>query len=138
MGQPVLVLNTLRKLPHLVPASEPVESCVFFSLRLGPIPLIMEEREVKKSMRELFLQTLELADEAGVSHSYDYSILIDEMDVGSYACESYGVKIAEQGGPEASAPNVTCSAARIDELSGLLLRNGVTPTTLQDVLSDWL
>lgn len=89
-------------------------------------------------MRELFLQTLELPDEFGVKHSYDYSILIDEMDVGPYACESYGIKVAERGGDEASAAHVTCSAARIDELSDLLLRNGVTPTTFHDVLSDWL
>lgn len=89
-------------------------------------------------MRELFLQTLELPDQTGAVHSYDYSILIDEMDVGPYSCESYGVKIAQQGGDWASVPHVTCSAARIDELSDLLLRNGVTPTTLNDVLSDWL
>lgn len=89
-------------------------------------------------MRELFLQTLELPDESGVIHSYNYSILIDEMDVGLFSCESYGIRVSEQGGPEASVPHVTCSAARIDELSGLVVRNGVTPTTLKDVLSDWL
>lgn len=89
-------------------------------------------------MRELFLHTLELEDQTGVIRCYDYSILIGEMDVGSYACESYGVKIAERGGETAQAPNVTCSAARIDELSELLLRNAVTPAALQDVLSDWL
>lgn len=89
-------------------------------------------------MRELFLQTVELADQAGAVRRFDYSILIGEMDVGPFACESYGVKIAEQGGEQASVPNVTCSAARIDELSGLLLRNGVTPAALNDVLSDWL
>ena len=89
-------------------------------------------------MRELFLQTLKLPDESGAIRSYDYTILIDEMDVGPYSCESYGIRVAEQGGAEASVPNVTCSAARIDELSNLLLRNGVTPITLRDVLSDWL
>lgn len=89
-------------------------------------------------MRELFLQTLELADQTGSIRRYDYSILIGEMDVGPFACESYGVKIAEQGGEQACVANVTCSAARIDELSGLLLRNSVTPATLNDVLSDWL
>ncbi len=89
-------------------------------------------------MRELFLQTVALPDETGAIRSYDYSILIDEMDVGPYSCESYGVKVAEQGGAEASAPHITCSAARIDELCDLLLRNGVTPITFRDVLSDWL
>ena len=89
-------------------------------------------------MRELFLQTLTLPDESGIRHSYDYSILIDEMDVGPFSCESYGIRVSERGGAEASAPNITCSAARIDELSELLLRNGVTPATFHDVLADWL
>lgn len=89
-------------------------------------------------MRELFLKTLDLPDETGVLRSYDYSILIDEMDVGPFSCESYGIRVAERGGTEALAPHVTCSAARIDELSDLVVRNAVTPTTLNDVLSDWL
>ena len=89
-------------------------------------------------MRELFLQTLTLPDESGRRRSYDYSILIDEMDVGPFSCESYGIRVTEWGGVEASAPHVTCSAARIDELSELLLKNGVTPTTFHDVLADWL
>ena len=89
-------------------------------------------------MRELFLQTLTLPDEAGQKRSYDYSILIGEMDVGPFFCESYGIRVSEQGGAEASAPHVTTSAARIDELSELLLKNEVTPTTFHEVLSDWL
>ena len=89
-------------------------------------------------MRELFLQTLTLPDESGQERRYDYSILIGEMDVGPFFCESYGIRVAERGGVEVSAPNVTTSAARIDELSELLLKNGVTPTTFHDVLADWL
>ena len=89
-------------------------------------------------MRELFLDTVELTDPAGAVRRFDYSILIGEMDVGLYACESYGVKVAEQGGAQASVENITCSASRIDELSGLLVRNGVTPAALCDVVSDWL
>ena len=89
-------------------------------------------------MRELFLRTLELRDEQGVPRQYDYSILIGEMDVGRFSCESYGVKVAQRGGDAASVPNVTCSAQRIDELSDLLLRHGVTPATLADVVQDWL
>ena len=89
-------------------------------------------------MRELFLDTVELTDQAGTTRRFDYSILIGEMDVGAFACESYGVKVAEQGGAQASVENITCSASRIDELSGLLVRNSVTPAALHDVVSDWL
>lgn len=89
-------------------------------------------------MRELFLDTVELIDQAGNTRRFDYSILIGEMDVGAYACESYGVKVAEQGGAQASVENITCSASRIDEISGLLVRNHVAPASLHDVVSDWL
>ncbi len=89
-------------------------------------------------MRELFLETVELTDPAGTVRRFDYSILIGEMDVGRYSCESYGVKVAEQGGGQSCVENITCSASRIDELSGLLVRNVVTPATLEDVVSDWL
>ena len=89
-------------------------------------------------MRELFLETVELADQAGSVRRFDYSILIGEMDVGAYACESYGVKVAEQGGGQACIENITCSASRIDELSTLLVRGGVTPAALGDVVLDWL
>ena len=92
------------------------------------------ESEVRYDMRELFLETVELTDQSGAVRRFNYSILIGEMNVGLYACESYGVKVAEQGCVE----NITCSASRIDELSGLLTRNGVTPAALNDVVSDWL
>jgi len=89
-------------------------------------------------MRELFLETVELTDQTGAIRRFDYSILIGEMDVGHYSCESYGIKVAEQGGEQACVENITCSASRIDELSGLLVRNGVAPAALNDVLADWL
>ena len=34
--------------------------------------------------------------------------------------------------------NLTVSAGRIDQLMELLVRNGVTPVTLRDVVEDWL
>ena len=89
-------------------------------------------------MRELFLDTVELIDQAGNTRRFDYSILIGEMDVGAYACESYGVKVAEQGGAQASVENITCSASRIDELMTLLVDNHVGPAGLADVVADWL
>ena len=96
------------------------------------------ESEVNLAMRELFLETVELAGQTGAVRRFDYSILIGEMDVGAYSCESYGVKVAEQGGEQALVENITCSASRIDELSDLLVRGGVAPSALHDVVSDWL
>ena len=89
-------------------------------------------------MRELFLETVVLTDQAGTVRCFDYFILIGEMDVGPYSCESYGIKVAEQGGGQACVENITCSASRIDELCGLLVRSRVTQAGLEDVVSDWL
>lgn len=92
-------------------------------------------------MREILMETRTGAGEGGARCSFDYYVLVDELGSGGgIACESYGVKIArtEDGAEAAAIPNITTSMARIDELMGLLTRNFVTPTTLKDVVEDWL
>lgn len=92
-------------------------------------------------MREMFVGTREESAEDGIKHSFDYYILIDQMDTrGGLACESYGIKIAGAGqsGDAAQVSNITTSISRIDELAELLTRNFVTPASLRDVVDDWL
>ena len=68
----------------------------------------------------------------------DY-VVIGEMEVGGrFACESYGVKVAEQGGDIAVIPNITVSISRIDALVDRMLRNTVSPASARDVVDDWL
>ncbi len=90
-------------------------------------------------MRELAVAQKQARDEGGAIHTYDYSILVGEMAVSpGFSCESYGVRIREQGGESGEVPNITVSISRIDELMELLVRNIVTPCTLRDVVEDWL
>ncbi len=90
-------------------------------------------------MRELLVCTKEAEDQAGEKRRYTYSILIGEMDVGAFRCESYGVKIRDETtGRLAVVPDVTVKIPRIDELMDLLTRNTVTPAGLRDVIEDWL
>ena len=87
-------------------------------------------------MRELLVDTCTGEEEDGTAHSFQYYILVDEMELsGGLSCESYGVKVAGPGGEEASVPNITVSVERIDQL---LRRNCVSPVTLRDVVLDWL
>ena len=90
-------------------------------------------------MRELAIARKQTADEMGRTRTYDYALLVGEMPVSDgLFCESYGVCIREQGGEEERLPHITASAARIDELVDLLVRNTVTPCTLREVVDDWL
>lgn len=90
-------------------------------------------------MRKLYVDTSVLRDERGGERCYDYHIVIDEMDVGPFACESYGLQVMERGsGETCTVPNITCSISRIDELCALAMKGGVTPLTLHDVVDDWL
>ena len=90
-------------------------------------------------MREIYVDTSVIRDELGREYAYDYHIVIDEMDVGPFACESYGLQVkGRNSGEMCTIPHITCSIPRIDELCALVVKSGVTPLTLSDVVDDWL
>lgn len=90
-------------------------------------------------MRQLKLDVCSLYPEANQETPYEYAILVDELDVGAFACESYGARIVNRStGDWAEAPHITVSATRIDQLMELLVRNQVSPLHLGDVVEDWL
>lgn len=90
-------------------------------------------------MRELFIETRTAVGENGAAHRFNYSIVIGEAQMGEgLLCESYGVMVAEQGGETEVIPNITVSAARIEGLMELLMRNTVGPSSVSEVVADWL
>lgn len=90
-------------------------------------------------MRELKLDIYSLYPDMKPDGPYDYAILVDELDVGPFACESYGAQVTNRTtGDRAEIANITVSATRIDQLMELLVRNQVGPVHLGDVVEDWL
>ena len=89
-------------------------------------------------MMELKIASRSLTDEAGKLRRLHYFLLVDELEVGSFFCEQYGVKIAEEDGDCAQIRGITTSAVRIDELMTTLVEQQVSPTVLEDVVQDWL
>ena len=90
-------------------------------------------------MRELKLDLYSLYPDMKTPGPYDYAILVDELNVGPFACESYGACVTSRAtGDRAEVPNITVSATRIDQLMELLVRNQVGPVHLGDVVEDWL
>lgn len=90
-------------------------------------------------MRELKLDLFSLYPGRTDNGAYDYAILVDEVDVGAFSCESYGASVTSRlTGERSDVPNITVSVPRIDALMDLLVRNQVGPLHLRDVIDDWL
>ena len=92
-------------------------------------------------MRELLFTSREAEAEGGGKYRFDYYMLIEEVSGGNdLLCENYGVKIAspEIADETLSVTNITMSVSGIERLLKLLSDNFVTPTTLPDILEDWL
>lgn len=85
-------------------------------------------------MMELKIASRFLTDEAGKLRRLHYFLLVDELEAGSFFCEQYGVKIAEEDGDCAQIRGITTSAVRIDELMTTLVEQQVSPTVLEDVV----
>jgi len=90
-------------------------------------------------MREIKLEPSSIWPDLKSGGGCDYFIVVDEKSVGSFCVESYGARIVDPStGDEALVPNITVSVPRIDELMELLVRGGVRPEHLKDVVDDWL
>ena len=91
-------------------------------------------------MKELLVDSRTIQGEQGAAYLFDYYVLVDQMEVREgFACESYGVKIAPSGlGDGCAIPNITTSVSKIDALMENLTKYQVTPTTLPDVVQDWM
>ena len=87
---------------------------------------------------EMKIATRHCADPEGNPHCFHYFLTISQEETPRLFCENYGVRIAEEEGGGAAVPNITTSAARIDELITLLVDNQVGPAGLSDVIADWL
>ena len=89
-------------------------------------------------MRELYFGSRELKDASGAPLTCSYYILI--RTVTEPICfESYGVGIViPETGERAEAADLTVLSHRIEALAEQLLRGGVTPCALSEIVSDWM
>ena len=87
---------------------------------------------------ELRIADRQCRDQEGNLRRFHDFLTIDQEETPHFSCENYGVRVAEEGGGEASVAAITTSATRIDELLTLLVDNRVGPTGLADVVADWL
>ena len=89
-------------------------------------------------MKELKIASRTCRDQAGESRTFHYALTVDTVEGENFCCENYGVRVWEEQGGDETIPDITTSAARIDELMTLLVDNRVGPAGLRDVVDDWL
>ena len=87
---------------------------------------------------ELPIASRTVLDERGSPRRYHYSLLVEPVEAEGFFWENYGVGVREENGACTRIPGITASAVRIDELMSLLVEHKVGPTTLHDVVEDWL
>ncbi len=86
-------------------------------------------------MREIKYREITTHAEDGRPLSLSYLVLVDK----SKQPERYGVKVVEgNSGEVAQAPDLTTDTKRIYDLVDKLAKNAVTPTSLADIVADWL
>ena len=89
-------------------------------------------------MREIYWGSAGLTAPAGRRLSCQYRVLVRTCPP-PVSCESYGVKvILEETGETAVMEDLTVLPDRIAALADTLVRCGVTPCALADVVADWL
>lgn len=86
-------------------------------------------------MRAVKYKELSLPSAGGASLALSYFFLSETLD----GREHYGVQITEETrGERAAIPGLTTDVRRIRRLMDTLVQNSVTPTTLADIVADWL
>jgi len=86
-------------------------------------------------MREIKYREIATHTEGGRPLLLSYLVLADK----SKQPERYGVKIVERNSGEFSlALDLTTDAKHIYDLVDKLAKNAVTPTSLADIVADWL
>ena len=89
-------------------------------------------------MREVYWGTARLTAQDGRPISCQYRVLVRSCPPPVH-CESYGVKVTlAETGEEAALTDLTVLPDRIAALADTLVRCGVTPCALADVVDDWL
>lgn len=68
-----------------------------------------------------------------------YGLLVEDIEVEGFHCESYGFLVADdRTGEESRCRHVTVNAAQAVTLLERLIHCGVSPVHLPDVVEDWL
>lgn len=77
--------------------------------------------------------------EALPSRQWQYALLVEDIEVDGFHCESYGIMVREAGSrEEAAVRHITVNGSEALALLNTVARLAVSPVTLKDVVEDYL
>lgn len=77
--------------------------------------------------------------EALPSRQWQYALLVEDIEVDGFHCESYGIMVREaESGEEAAVRHITVNGSEALALLNAVARLAVSPVTLKDVVEDYL
>ncbi len=89
-------------------------------------------------MRQILIGEVDLTEGTDRPLTCRYHLLVREIPP-PVSGESYGIGVTiQQTGEQAEIWDITVCSKRIRALADLVLRGGVTPCTLREVVDDWL
>lgn len=89
-------------------------------------------------MKKLEFTKVEAVDEMGNNRTFCYYLLVEEIKIPRFNIENYGISVEENTGDCVDIPNISTNYKRVEELLWILSEHKVSPTTCNDVISDWL
>lgn len=89
------------------------------------------------------MRTLKWAETRGSAltptKQWNYALLIEDIEVDGFHCESYGILVCEPNtGEEAAVRHITVNASEALVLLNQVARLAVSPTHLREVVEDYL
>lgn len=89
-------------------------------------------------MKKLKHTSSTITDEKGVTRTFEYYFIIEEIKTSGFFFENYGVSVEEPQGDSHIILGISTSLQRIEQLMDILVKHQVSPTTCHDVVFDWL
>ena len=90
-------------------------------------------------MRTMEWKQQETAKESLPTKQWHYALLVEDIEVDGFHCESYGIMVRDaETGVEAVVRHVTVNGSEALALLGKVAKLAVSPVTLRDVIEDVL
>lgn len=89
-------------------------------------------------MKKIKYTTGTWKDETGIKRTFNYYILVNEVETPVFFTENYGISVEELQGVEIEMFGISPQLQRVEGMLDFLVKHQVSPTHCKDIVEDWL